>query len=216
LAGAAARLPLVVRSCRRASTGPSADWAGSTGWQAGASVTCPAGAGDGRVTMGALDVAGLGWASWDMIPNVRRADPGTLRSYGRHTDRTRLSRGEEWRIRRSAGIPMGRDGLRVKPSASPSQVRILDLPPPAETARGLGFLRVRGPLLWVLWGPAESMGVRLFPAVHGRIADSVRDHELDRGGRCVRITLGSAVHRTACLACMLPCWPMTGRRVMIR
>jgi hypothetical protein len=25
--GAAARLPLVVRSCRRASTGPSADWA---------------------------------------------------------------------------------------------------------------------------------------------------------------------------------------------
>ena len=28
----------------------------------------------------------------------------------------------------------------VKPSATPSQVRILDLPPPAETARGLGIL----------------------------------------------------------------------------
>jgi len=28
-----------------------------------------------------------------------------------------------------------------------------------------------------LWCPATSMGVRLFPAVHGHIADSVRDHE---------------------------------------
>jgi hypothetical protein len=31
-------------------------------------------AGDGKVTMGALDVAGLSWTSWDMIHNVRRAD----------------------------------------------------------------------------------------------------------------------------------------------
>ena len=88
------------------------------------------------MTMGALDVAGLSWTSWDMIQNVRRADQAHSGSYGRHTDRTRLSRGEEWRIRRSAGIPMGRDGLPVKPSASPSMVRIHHLPPGKTPAQG--------------------------------------------------------------------------------
>jgi hypothetical protein len=37
--------------------------------------------------------------------------PGTLRGYGRHTDRTRYSRGGKWRNSRSAAIPMGRDGI---------------------------------------------------------------------------------------------------------
>ena len=55
--------------------------------------------------------------------------PGTLRDYGRHTDRTRYSRGEEWIVRRSNGIPMGWDGLAVKPSAKPTLVRTQHLPP---------------------------------------------------------------------------------------
>ena len=58
-------------------------------WQAGASVTCPAGARDGRVTMGALDVAGLSWTSWDMIQKVRRAD----QAHSEVTDATRTERG---------------------------------------------------------------------------------------------------------------------------
>src|SRR5215467_5734548 len=36
-------------------------------------------------------------------------------------------------------------GFTVKPSAQPTQVRTLDLPPPAKTARDRGFLRARGP-----------------------------------------------------------------------
>ncbi len=43
--------------------------------------------------------------------------PGTVGDYGRHTDRTRYSRGAKWSIRRSVAIPMGRDRLTVKPSA---------------------------------------------------------------------------------------------------
>jgi hypothetical protein len=57
--------------------------------QAGASVTCPAGARDGRVAMGASDVAGLSWTSWDMIQNVRRAD----QAHSEATDATRTERG---------------------------------------------------------------------------------------------------------------------------
>ena len=125
------------RSCRRASTRAVGGLGRDHGCgRPGPSATCPAG-----VTMGALDVAGLSWTSWDMIQNVRRADQAHSRSYGRHTDRTPLSRGEEWRIRRSAGIPMGRDGLPVKPSATPSQVRILDLPPLPGTAPGPARMR---------------------------------------------------------------------------
>jgi hypothetical protein len=52
--GAAARLPLVVRSCRRASTGPSADWAATTAVAGRCFSDCPAGARDGRVTMGSI------------------------------------------------------------------------------------------------------------------------------------------------------------------
>jgi len=33
--------------------------------------------------------------------------PGVLCNHGRHTDRTRISPGTEWRIRRSPAIPMG-------------------------------------------------------------------------------------------------------------
>jgi hypothetical protein len=58
-----------------------------------------------------LDVAGLSWTSWEMIQKVRRADQAHSEATDATRDRTRLSRGEEWRIRRSAGIPMGRDGF---------------------------------------------------------------------------------------------------------
>ena len=124
-------VPVAGRAPGRRRTGP-----GPRLWQAGVSVTCPAGARDGWVTMGALDVAGLSWTSWGMIQNVRRADQAHSEATDAHTDRTRLSRGEEWRIRRSAGIPMGRDGLPVKPSAQPTLVRTQHLPPPAKTSPG--------------------------------------------------------------------------------
>jgi hypothetical protein len=68
------------------------------------------------------------------------------------------------------------NGQAVKPSASPSQVRILDLPLPAETSRGLRILRPVRPSASDRSGPAESSGVPLFAAVHGHIADSVGDH----------------------------------------
>ena len=77
-------VPVAGRAPGRRRSGP-----GPRLWQAGASVTCPAGARDGRVTMGALDVAGLSWTSWDMIQNVRRAD----QAHSEATDATRTERG---------------------------------------------------------------------------------------------------------------------------
>ena len=77
-------VPAAGRAPGRRRTGP-----GPRLWQAGAAVTCPAGARDGRVTMGALDVAGLSWTSWDMIQNVRRADQAHCEA----TDATRTERG---------------------------------------------------------------------------------------------------------------------------
>ena len=50
-------------------------------------------------------------------------------------------------------IPMGRDGLTVKPSAKPTLVRTQHLPPPAKTATGLGIPGLAGRLAAVLWVP---------------------------------------------------------------
>src|SRR5450755_5093513 len=86
----------------------------------------------------------------------------------------RVSRGGEWINSRSAAIPMGKNGRSVKPSAQPPQVRTLHLSPPAETARGLRVLRLAGCCFWAGRGPAESMRVRLGPAVHGHIDDMHR------------------------------------------
>jgi hypothetical protein len=58
-------------------------------WQARASVTCRAGAEDGRVTMGELDAVRLSWTSWDMIQKMRRAD----QAHSGTTDATRTERG---------------------------------------------------------------------------------------------------------------------------
>jgi hypothetical protein len=53
-----------------------------------------------------------------------------------------------------------------------------------------------------------SMGVRLFPAVHGHIADSVRDHGpglvAHLGGSLVTGKRERAVHRTACSWISMP------------
>jgi hypothetical protein len=88
-----------------------------------------------------MHVVGLSRTSWDMIQQMRRAD----QAHSGTTDATRTERGftpiRIGSIRRSADVSTGGNGLPVKPSATPSQVRILDLPPPAQTACGLGFLR---------------------------------------------------------------------------
>jgi predicted signal transduction protein with EAL and GGDEF domain len=54
-----------------------------------ASVRCPAEAGDGRVAMGELGVAGFSWTSWDMIQKLRRAD----QAHSGATDATRTGCG---------------------------------------------------------------------------------------------------------------------------
>jgi hypothetical protein len=74
-----------------------------------------------------------------------------LRSYGRRTDKTGISRGGEWRIRRSAAIPMGGDGLAVKPSAQPTLVRTQHLPHKAR-----GQKRCRGSRAVGGCGPASG------------------------------------------------------------
>src|ERR1035438_10198324 len=87
------------------------------------------------------------WTQLDLMghdPEPASRWPGTLRDYGRHTDRTRYSRGGEWRNSTSVAIPMGRDRLTVKPSASPTLVRTQHLPLPAEIARELGFPGLAG------------------------------------------------------------------------
>jgi hypothetical protein len=96
----------------------------------------------------------------------------------------RVSRGGEWRNSRSAAIPMGRNGRSVKPSAQPTLVRTQHLPPPAETARDPGFLRVRGPLCVVSSCVIAGQQTSLRGSGYGHMADGFRP--------------GGAVHRTAC------------------
>jgi hypothetical protein len=104
--------------------------------------------------------------------------------HGRRADRTRISRGEEWRNSRSAAIPMGWDGLPVKPSAQPTLVRTQHLPPPAKTARELGIPRPGAP--WCVVSSSVVIGQETSPhhAGYGHIADG--------------IGAGGAVRRTAC------------------
>jgi hypothetical protein len=87
------------------------------------------------------------WTQLDLMghdPKPASRWPGTLRDYGRHTDRARYSRGGKWGNSRSVAIPMGRDRLTVKPSAKPTLVRTQHLPLPAETARELGIPGLAG------------------------------------------------------------------------
>ena len=79
---------------------------------------------------------------------------------------------------------MGGDGLPVKPSAQPTMVRTHHLPPPAKTARGLGFPPPRGPSCLVSSCVIPSQETSPHHGGYGHIADGI-------GAR-------GAVHRTAC------------------
>jgi hypothetical protein len=73
----------------------------------------------GRVQDGGGTVR-CSWTQLDVTghdPEPASRWPGTLRDYGRHTDRTRYSHGGKWGNSRSVAIPVGRDRLTVKPSA---------------------------------------------------------------------------------------------------
>jgi hypothetical protein len=82
--------------------------------QAGSSAACPARSSTSLANEMQLDLTGHD-------PKPASRGPGTLRDYGRHTDRTWFSPCVEWNISRSATIPMGRNGRAVKPLTSPGR-----------------------------------------------------------------------------------------------
>ena len=86
-------------------------------------------------------------------------------------------------MRRSAGIPMGGDGLAVKPSAQPTLVRTQYLPPPAQMARELGISRPRGPSGLMSSCVIPGHQTPLHHAGYGHMADGIGAE--------------AAVHRTA-------------------
>src|SRR6266568_4594293 len=65
--------------------------------------------------------------------------------YGRMTDRNNPEDDRQGRMGRSGGLWPRRAKRSVKPSAQPTMVRIHHLPPPAKTARELGYSRLRVP-----------------------------------------------------------------------
>ena len=86
--------------------------------------------------------------------------------------------------RREAGCPSGQRERSVKPSAQPTLVRTPHLPPPAETARGLGIPGPAGRLAFI---PLCVMMCRCEPrhgSGYGHMADGIGPEQ--------------AVHRTAC------------------
>jgi len=119
-------VPVAGRAPGRRRTGP-----GPRLWQAGASVTCPAGARDGRVTMGALDVAGLSWTSWDMTQNVRRAD----QAHSEATDATRTERG--FHAARN-GVSAGQRAFRWAGMAPCKTVGLSSHTPPGSPSKQQG------------------------------------------------------------------------------
>ena len=107
-----------------------------------------------------------------------------IRAYGHIADGAGYSRGREASFTRSSTIPMVWEERSVKPSAKPTLVRTQHLPPPAETARGLGISGHAGRLAVV---PLCLMMCRCEPlhsSGYGHMADG--------------IWAGGAVHRTAC------------------
>ena len=110
------------------------------------------------------------------VRGSRRPWPAGLpepRAHGRIADggspESRLERRTRW----SAAHDSGRSERAVKPSATPSVVRIHHLPPPAKTARWLRMLSYAGRFCFVPHVapcPAADRVLR----VHGRIADGVR------------------------------------------
>ncbi len=72
----------------------------------------------------------------------------------------------------------------VKPSAQPTQVRTLDLPPPAQTARGLGILPVRGLSCVVSSCVIIGQEASLHHDGYGHIADGFGAGGAVRGTAC--------------------------------
>ncbi len=129
---------------------------------------------------------GTGWSWADM--HAVRARPGAQR-HGRpdHTDIWRTGPGIHMATKgsfaRSAAIPMGAEKRSVKPSAKPTLVRTQHLPPPAETARGLGIPGPAGLLSLVPSCLTMCRCAPLHSSGYGHMADGIR--------------AGGAVHRTA-------------------
>src|SRR5215469_12032956 len=141
------------------------------------SATC----GSSSASTPAPDVAtsrGYWPAARDEPRQARPPSPATQRPNVRYPSLSRPVR------RRKAGCPSGQRERSVKPSAQPTQVRTLDLPPPAKTARDRGILRARGPSCVVSSSVIFGQEAPLHHAGYGHIADGFR--------------AGGAVHRTAC------------------
>jgi hypothetical protein len=131
------------------------------------------------------------WTQLDLMghdPKPASRWPGTLRDYGRHTDRTRYSRGGKWGNGRSAAIPMGRDGLTVNlayvvsnPTPATQNPRSGAVPvfPDAgsDVCSGSGSVD-RSRLLWASGGPDLA-----WSAAHG--GTGARDR-----------SSGAVIHRT--------------------
>ena len=116
-----------------------------------------------------------------------RASPGRRpRAHGHMTDRTGHAGQYQLENRRSGSVWPLRSKRSVKPSAQPTQVRTLDLPPPAQTARDRGMLQPRGPSRVVSSPVIRGQQTPLYHAGYGHIADGFGAE--------------GAVHRTACSA----------------
>src|SRR5487761_1306377 len=103
-------------------------------------------------------------------------------------------------------MPMHGNGLAVKPSAKPTLVRTQHLPPPAKTARELGFLGSR----------AIALGAVRSRCVHGSPAGSgcARTYSGQRPGRYggppTRISAGCACYLGDRLRVALSRWKIIG------
>jgi len=125
------------------------------------------------------------------VPVRVPSHPGLVK-HGRMTDRVSTRQLPSAESGQVSSYVAARVKRSVKPSATPSQVRILDLPPPAETCHGLRILRSFRPSAPVPSCPTRSSGVPLFAAVHGHIADRIRDHEAHSAARPWATVLGRA------------------------
>jgi hypothetical protein len=120
----------------------------------------------------------------DAVRTCPRAQPQAPARHGRMTDGAGNAEShsrDPWRV---SGHPVGSPRRSVKPSAKPTLVRTQHLPPPAKTARGLGFPRSRGPSGVVSSGVIGGQQAPLHHGGYGHMADGSR--------------AGGAVHRTAC------------------
>ena len=82
--------------------------------------------------MGALDVAGLSWTSWDMIQNVRRAD----QAHSGTTDATRTERGFHRRGMENPQVSGHSDGQGGAPCKTVGYAFPGSNPGPATTSCG--------------------------------------------------------------------------------